>query len=144
MDFLDGAVGFGLCFGYVFAECADAEYAAAGSYDFVSFECGAGVEDLHMWREIMVQSADDHALWVVTRIAAGRHDYAEAGAAVPQGCMAVELSVYGSQAQFRQGGLQAHQDRLRFRVTETYVVLEHLDSAIRSDHQAGVQEPCEG
>ena len=36
--------------------------------------------------------------------------------------------------------LQAHQDDLGFRIAHAAIELEHLDAAIRRDHQSGIEK----
>ena len=81
--------------------------------------------------EVAVQAADEVALGIVTRISARGDHHAEAGARVPACFLLVQPAFDGGQAQFRQVGLQAHQDGLGFRVAETHVVFQHLRIALR-------------
>ena len=51
------------------------------------------------------------------------------------------LAVAGGQAQRDQIRLQAHHDRLGFRVAEAAVVLDHLRRAVGHARVGGVDEP---
>src|SRR5690606_7096230 len=59
---------------------------------------------------------------------------------VPFGFAAIKSAIESGGAQGHQIRLQAHHDRLGFRVAETAVVFDHLGGAAGVDHQSRVEE----
>ena len=90
------------------------------------------------------QALNDIALLWRFRIVGGSQHDAQRDATVPFSLNLVELAVDGVFEQFDEIGLEAHQDRLRFRVAHAAVEFQGLERAVLADHQAGVEEAGEG
>ena len=126
----------------VVAERGDAEHAAAGGDDLAVLRGRAGVEDVHVVAGCRASGRPwmtSPLLGVSGIVGGGQHD-AERDAAVPFGFDLVEAAVDGGFEQGDEVALQAHHDRLGFRVAHAAVEFQHLERAVRLDHQAGVEE----
>ena len=90
------------------------------------------------------QAGDDVALARVERVVGRGQHHSQGHTAVPLQLDLVQRAVGGVQKHVDQVALEAHHDRLGFRVTHAAVELQRLGVALRVDHQAGVQEAREG
>ena len=101
---------------------------------------GAGVE--HFARPLCcgVEAVDHVAFAHRFRIAGRRQHDADSCARIPVDLGARQAALERSLAERRDVRAHPRQDRLRFRVAETAVELEHLRRAAGVDHQARIQE----
>ena len=116
----------------VLAERGDAQHAAAAGDHLAIPVGGAGVEDVGVLAEAVAggQAVDDVALLRGVRVVGGGEHDAERDAAVPFGFDLVERAVDAVFEQVDEIGLQAHQDRLGFRVAHAAVEFQRLDRAV--------------
>src|SRR5260370_21680540 len=92
-----------------------AQHATAVGQHFSGLEPGAGVKDLARQALGALQTLDELALLHLVRVAGGGQNYAEGRAPVPLRADGVERAAECRLAQQREIGLQAHENRLRFR-----------------------------
>ena len=74
------------------------------------------------------------------RIVGGGKDDAQSNTPVPFGFDLIEGAVDAMLQQSDEVGLEAHQDRLGFRIAQAAVEFQSLQAAILADHQTGIQE----
>ena len=125
--------------GHVLSEPAYAQDPPSRGDDTIPLDRRAGMEDFRI-RRVVVESGDRISPAAASGIAGCRHHHPEGGAFVPLGPHAREAAVDGRLDEAEEVGAQAEQDRLRFRVAEPAVELDHPRCSGGIDHQARVQE----
>src|SRR5690606_21093446 len=139
----DRRVGALLRIRHTVAQRAHAQHPTTGGDHVPALHPGAGVEDPGVVGFGYVPGIDGVADARLVRVALGGHHHAQRRAWVPLRLHAVEPALDAGFDQVREIGLQAHQDRLRFRIAEAHVELDHLRHAVGADHQPGIEEAGE-
>ena len=87
-----------------------------------------------------LQTLDDVALSHLVRVAGRGQNYAERRARIPLRVDAIERTAERRLAQQREIGLEAHEDRLGFRIAAAAIELQNVRCAVGGNHESGVQE----
>src|SRR5256714_12994197 len=102
-----------------------AQHETAAGQRLSGFEPGAGVKDLARQAGGALQTLDDVALSHLVRVAGRGQNYAERRARIPLRIDGIERTAERRLAQQREIGLEAHEDRVRFRIAEAAIELQN-------------------
>ena len=138
MDALDGLVGAAACVGHRAAQSGDVQHPPTGGDQCPIVQArSASVGDEHAARD-SVEARDDVPLRGGLRIASAREHDRDGRLRCPVEFGSVEATGDGrALEQVEQIAAQAREDRLRLRIAEADIELEHL-WAVSGQHQPGV------